>query len=142
MNTLLLDIRYALRMFMNSPGLTAIAALALGIGANTALFSVLKGVLLNPLAYPEPGQLVALYGNALGSDKVLISYPNFLDWQREAQLFFSMAAYRNQDYLIGGISWPEELLAAMKHAVDMLVPTHAGAAAEGFRDTGNCGERT
>lgn len=111
MHTLILDIRYALRIFAKSPGLTAVAALtlALGIGANTALFSIVKGVLLNPLAYPHSGQLVAIYGRAPGFDKAPMSYPNFLDWRREARLFSSMAIYRNQDYLLTGSDEGERL---------------------------------
>lgn len=111
MNTLILDIRYALRIFAKSPGLTAVAALtlALGIGANTALFSIVKGVLLNPLTYPQSGQLVAIYGRAPGFDKAPMSYPNFIDWQREARVFSSMAIYRNQDYLLTGSDEGERL---------------------------------
>ena len=111
MNTLILDIRYALRIFTKSPGLTAVAALtlAVGIGANTALFSIVKAVLLNPLSYPQSGQLVAIYGRAPGADKAPISYPNFLDWQGDARLFSSMAIYRNQDYLLTGTEEGERL---------------------------------
>src|SRR5260370_14782675 len=76
--------------------------LALGIGTNTALFSVVNGVLLNPLPYPNPGQLVALYGKAPGYAQAPIAYPNFLDWQRDAHSFSSIALYRNADYNLTG----------------------------------------
>jgi predicted permease len=104
MTTLLQDLRYALRMLLKSPIFAAIAilTLALGIGANTVLFSVVNGVLLNPLAYPQPGQLVALYGKTPGFDHAPVNYPNFLDWQRQTQTFSSLAMYRNQDYNLFG----------------------------------------
>src|SRR5215467_16251306 len=103
MKTLLFDLRYGLRMLVQSPGFTAIATLtlALGIGANTALFSVVNGVLLNPLAYPHSGQLVAIYekyDKMGGLESAPIEYLNFLDWQRDSKSFASMAAYRNEDY--------------------------------------------
>jgi predicted permease len=111
MNTFLLDLRYALRMLTRSPGFTAIAVLtlALGIGANTALFSVVNGVLLNPLAYPRSSQLVAIYERSIGSDKEPIEYLNFLDWQRDSRSFASMATYRNEDYNFVGTSEGERL---------------------------------
>ncbi len=100
MSSLLLDLRYAFRMLTRSPGFTAIAVLtlALGIGANTALFSVVNGVLLNPLAYPHSDQLTAIYERIAGYDSAPIEYLNFLDWQRNSRSFASMAAYRNEDY--------------------------------------------
>jgi len=104
MEALLQDLRYGLRMLGRSPGFTAIAilTLALGIGANTALFSVVNGVLLTPLAYPHSAQLVAIYGKTPGYEHAPINYLNFLDWERQTQTFSSMAMYRNQDYnLIG-----------------------------------------
>jgi putative ABC transport system permease protein len=104
MNTLILDLRYAMRMLMKSLGFMAIAVLtlALGIGANTALFSVVNGVLLNPLPYRDSNQLVAVYGDAPGFEKSPISYPNFVDWQRQNEVFSSMALYRHEDYNLTG----------------------------------------
>ncbi len=100
MNTLLADLRYAVRLIIQSPAFTVIAALtiALGIGANTALFSVVNGVLLNPLAYPHSDRLIVIYARIAGLDSAPIEYPNFLDWQRDNRSFVSVAAYRNEDY--------------------------------------------
>src|SRR5215475_1749900 len=100
MNTVLADLRYAVRLLTQSPVFTAIAGLtlALGIGATTALFSVVNGVLLNPLAYPHSDQIVVLYATIAGLDSAPIEYPNFQDWQRDSHSFASMAAYRNEDY--------------------------------------------
>lgn len=100
MTTLSQDLRYAIRMLLQSPAFSVIAilTLALGISANTVLFSVVNGVLLNPLRYPHSAQLVAVYGTAPGFNQAPISYLNFLDWQRQTQTFSAMAIYRNQDY--------------------------------------------
>jgi predicted permease len=111
METLLQDLRYGLRMLAKSPGFTTIAilTLALGIGANTALFSVVNGVLLNPLPYPQPAQLVAIYGTTPGVDQGPISYLNFLDWQRDTKTFSSMAMYRNEDHIFTGTGEAQRL---------------------------------
>jgi predicted permease len=105
-------------MLAKSPAFTTIAilTLALGIGANTALFSVVNGVLLTPLAYPQSGQLVAFYGNTTGFAQAPINYPNFLDWQRDSQSFSSMAIYRNQDYNFTGTGEAERLTGYMVSA--------------------------
>jgi predicted permease len=115
MDTLLQDLRYGLRMLAKSPGFTAIAilTLALGIGANTALFTVVNGVLLTPLAYPHPGQLVAVYGKTPGFDLAPLGYLNFLDSQRDNQTFSSMAIYRNQDYNFIGAGEAQRLTGYM-----------------------------
>jgi predicted permease len=115
METFLQDLRYGIRMLAKSPGFTAIAilTLALGIGANTALFSVVNGVLLNPLAYPQSGQLVAIYGKTTGFANAPINYLNFLDWQRDTQSFSTMAMYRNQDYNFIGTGEAERLTGYM-----------------------------
>ena len=90
-------------MLRKSPAFSAtvIVTLALGIGANTALFSIVNSVLLNPLPYPSSHQLVALYESKPGQEAP-VSYPNFLDWQRTAQSFSSMAIYRHEDYNLMG----------------------------------------
>ena len=98
------DLLYALRMLFRSPGFAAIAVLtlALGIGANTALFSIVNGVLLNPLPYPHSEEIVAVSERRPGVDQNPPVYLNFLDWQRETQTFSSMAIYRNQEYNVTG----------------------------------------
>src|SRR5215472_1869532 len=111
MTTLSQDLRYAIRMFLKSPGFAAITVLtlALGISANTALFTFVNGVLLNPLPYPHSEQLAAVYGKAPGVDQAPAAYLNFLDWQRDTKTFSSMAMYRNQDYNFIGIGEAERL---------------------------------
>ena len=105
METLLQDIRFGIRMVAKSPGFAAIAifTLALGIGANTALFSVVNGVLLNPLPYQQPDRLVALYARSKEFSRGSISYPNFLDWVRRQRSFSTLAAFRQEDYNLTGM---------------------------------------
>lgn len=96
MEAFIQDVKYGIRMLLKNPWFTmiAIATLALGIGVNTAVFSVVNGVLLNPLPFPEPQQLVILYESNQDFGKSSVSYPNFLDWQRDNTVFSSMAAFR------------------------------------------------
>jgi predicted permease len=116
--TLLQDLGFALRMLRKSPGFAVIAilTLAIGIGANTALFSVVNGVLLNPLPYAQPDRLVALYTHAYQFDKASISYPNFLDWSRENHSFSSLASFRGETFTMTGMGEPERLRADMVSA--------------------------
>jgi predicted permease len=118
MSTFWQDIRYGLRMLAKSPGFTAVAVitLALGIGANTAIFSVVNGVLLNPLPYAEPDRLVALYSRTPDSPRWSISYPNFLDWVHDNRSFSALAAYRGDDFNLTGMGEPERLPAEMVSA--------------------------
>ncbi|HEV2179969.1 MAG TPA: ABC transporter permease, partial [Gemmatimonadaceae bacterium] len=111
MSRLIQDLGYAIRTLRRSPGfaLIAILTLALGIGANTALFSVVNGVLLNPLPYPAPDRLVAVYGSAPGFEHGPISYPNFLDWQRSTRTLSSLALYHNEDYNFTGAGEAERV---------------------------------
>ncbi|HEV2690058.1 MAG TPA: ABC transporter permease, partial [Bryobacteraceae bacterium] len=115
MTALSQDLRYAIRMSLQSPGFTAMAALtlALGIGANTILFSIVNGVLLNPLPYPRSEQVVAVYASTPGVDRGPAAYLNFLDWQRNTRMFSSMAIYRNEDYNVTGATEAERLTGYM-----------------------------
>src|SRR5213592_3868210 len=89
------DLRYGIRMLLKSPGFTTIAVLtlALGIGTNTALFSVIKGVLLRPLPYPDPDQLVMLWESnpRLGFDQDLVTGRSFTQWRDQNRVFEQMA---------------------------------------------------
>jgi len=98
-------------MLAKSPGFTATAilTLALGIGANTALFSVVNGVLLNPLPFPQPDELVAIYTKTAIASESSISYPNFVDWHKDASSFSSFAAFRSENYNLTGSGTPEQL---------------------------------
>jgi predicted permease len=104
MGTLAQDLRYALRQLHKNPGFAAVAVLtlAMGIGANTALFSVVNGVLLNPLPYPHPEQLVWLAEKVPPFQQFAVSYPNFLDWTRMNHTFQALAAYRLNDFNLTG----------------------------------------
>src|SRR5580692_4996411 len=105
------DVRYGLRVLLKHPGFTAIAVLtlALGIGANTALFSVVDGSLINPLPYPDPDRLVAVYSSTPSFDESSISYPNFLDWHKENHSFSALSAFRTDEYNLTGAGEPERL---------------------------------
>ena len=108
MSNALADFRYALRALRHQPTfvLIAVMTLALGIGANTAIFSIVKAVLLNPLPYQDPEEIVVLWESnpegALGQ----VSIPTFLDWRSETRTIESMAAYRHVDFSYAGDDEP------------------------------------
>src|SRR5204863_1672454 len=93
---LLQDLRYAARTLWKSPSFTfvAVLTLALGIGANTAIFSVVDAVILRPLPYAEPSRLVELWGNVKRAkvERRGASYPDYLDWRKQSNSFEGMAA--------------------------------------------------
>ncbi len=94
--TLLQDLRYGLRQLRRSPGFTAVAVvtLALGIGANTAIFSVVNAVLLRPLPYPDSDRLVVIWQTYREFPKVQVSGPALMDWRDQSRSFDQVGAYR------------------------------------------------
>src|SRR5215467_13305516 len=111
METLFQDLRYGIRTALKSRGFTAVAVitLALGIGANTAVFSIVNGVLLNPLSFPHADQLVALGENKPNFDNGSISYPNFHDWKKDNRTFASMAVARPYSFNLLGSGEAEQI---------------------------------
>ncbi len=111
--TLWQDLRYGARVLAKNPGFTAIAilTLALGVGANSAIFSVVNGVLLKPFSFAEPEQLVVAWERCLaqGLPRMVVSPPNFADWRAQNQLFQDVAAYRQQDFNLIGNGEPERV---------------------------------
>ena len=113
MNTLLQDLRYGVRMLLKHPGVSivAIITLALGIGANTAIFSVVNAVLLRPLTYKNPDRLVSLWENVPTHGRWRASPANFHDWKKQNTLFEDMSAYGGSSMsLTGDGGEPEQLL--------------------------------
>jgi predicted permease len=111
MGTLIQDLRFGLRMLRKSPAFTAVAVLTLGlgIGANTAMFSVMQGVVLAPLQYVNPDRLVMIWENNPRFPRTWVSYPNFQDWQRSARSLQQMAAFRQEGVDFAGPGTPEHL---------------------------------
>ena len=105
------DARYGLRMIRRNPGFTAVAilTLALGIGANTAIFSVVNAVLLRPLPYPHSEQIVSVFDVQPGTGNTPASYPEFADWRDKSQIFQTLAAEANSSVTLTGMSMPERL---------------------------------
>src|SRR5712691_11803253 len=114
METLLQDLRLALRQLAKSPGFTAVAVLtlALGIGANTAIFSAVDAVLLRPLPYPQSERLVEVTSSDLEPIRFGISYPDLLDLRGMTRDFTGVAAYSTQRYNLTGAGDPREVQAA------------------------------
>ena len=99
------DLKHALRVLARRPAFTlvAILTLAVGIGANTAIFSVVNGVLLRPLPYPDPDRIVRLSERTQTGAVVDVSHPNFLDWRARTRSFAALAEYSGgTETVLGG----------------------------------------
>src|SRR5438876_5476860 len=107
------DFRYSLRQLLRQPGFTilAVAALALGIGANTVLFSAINTLFLRPLSYPEPKELVRVWGSfpERGLDRANVSWPRFTAWRDQQQNFTEFAAQSFTGFTLTGRGEPENL---------------------------------
>lgn len=128
-STLWHDIRYGARMLLKNPGITIIViiALALGIGANTAIFSVVNSVLIRPLPYDESERLVFLNEQSPILDEMSISYPNFTDWRNQNHVFEKIGVYNRNSYNLTGYGEAERILAAQCSA-DLFAALRVNAA--------------
>jgi predicted permease len=113
MRSLLQDVRYAVRTLARSPGFTlaAVATLAVGIGANAAIFSLVRGVLLRPLPFPQPERLVSLWeaNDAKGFSRMVASPPNYLDWKAQSRSYESMGAFTDTTLVVAERGGAERL---------------------------------
>ena len=112
MQTIWQDVRYGARMLLKNPGITfvVVLALALGIGANTAIFSVVDAVLLRPLPYPESDRLVLINETSKAMDEISISYPNFTDWRNQNHVFEKIGVYNRSSYNLTGAGEAERII--------------------------------
>jgi putative ABC transport system permease protein len=109
--TMLQDLRYGVRLLLKRPGFSAVAiiTIALGIGANTAIFSVVNAVLLRPLPYEEADRLVYLSERNPNYDEMSISYPDFVDWRARNNVFENIGVFNYGSYNLTGSGEPERL---------------------------------
>src|SRR6266576_1251734 len=118
MTMLTQDLRYGARMLLKTPMITfiVILALALGIGANTAIFSVLNAVVLRPLPFDHPDQLLFLNERSPVLDEMSISYPNFTDWRNQNHVFEKIGVYNRNSYNLTGYGEAERIPTAQVSA--------------------------
>jgi putative ABC transport system permease protein len=111
MSAILQDLKFAVRMLLKSPGFTVVAilTLALGIGANTAIFSIVNAVLLRPLPFKNSSQLVVLRETYKIVGNVSVSYPDFLDWRQQSDSFAAMSVINNVNFNLSGVAQPESI---------------------------------
>jgi putative ABC transport system permease protein len=129
METLLQDLRYGARMLMKTPGFTLIAVLtlAIGIGANTAIFSVVNGALLKPLPYEESERLVFVAEQAASGGQAHISYPNFTDWRAQNRVFERIGVFNSGSYNLT-VGDETEIVVAGQVTADLFAALRVNAA--------------
>src|SRR5438094_8927594 len=105
------DIRYGLRSLLRSPGFTAIAILtvALGVGANTAMFSVASSILLRKLPFQDPSRIMVVWEKQPNGGINILSSPSFLEWKQQGDLFSQMAAYTNSSFNVNDSAGSERI---------------------------------
>ena len=131
MDSLLKDTRYAIRSLIKRPGFVAVAiiTLALGIGANTAIFSVINAVVLRPLPYDDPDRLVMVWETIAGNDRRSVAPGNYVDWRDHNKTFAGMSAVFNGNFNLTGNGEPERINGATvtSNLMDVLgVPAQLG----------------
>jgi putative ABC transport system permease protein len=129
-------LRQAIRSLRRAPAFTlaAVATLGLGIGANTAIFSAVNGVLLHPLAYPDPDRLVVVWGRHTTIGRETASLPDFLDWRAEARSFEALAAMTHTRFNVTGAGEPEVVNGGIATANLLHVFGVVPSVGRGFRD--------
>jgi putative ABC transport system permease protein len=129
MTTLLQDLRYGIRMLLKNPGFTTVAVLALtlGIGADSAIFSVVNAVLLRPLPYPDSERLVVLRERSPQLEGMSVAYPNFIDWREQNGAFENIGVFRRQSFNLTGNGEPERLVGSQVSA-DVFATLRVNAA--------------
>jgi hypothetical protein len=138
--TLLRDVRHAIRALRRTPGFSASAVLtfALGIGVNTAVFSVFNGVLLRPLPYPDADRITMVWMDNRREHirEDITSYPNYRDWRDQGSSYGQLAAYTSNAFTLTGADEPERLNGAQATSsfFDVII---AGSASTWCRSTGN-----
>ncbi len=125
------DLRFGLRVLLKNRGFTAIAVitLALGVGANSAIFSIVNAVFLRPLPYPQPERIVRVFETGKVGNEITISPPNFLDWQGQQTSFERLAPFQNDVFDLAGHEGIEQV-AGMRTSAD-LFPLLGARAAQG-----------
>src|SRR5437762_12417541 len=128
MTLLLQDLRYGARLLLKTPVITfiVILALALGVGANTAIFSVLNAVVLTPLPFDHPEELLFLNERSPELDEMSISYPNLTDWRNQNHVFEKIGVYNRSSYNLTGYGEAERILTGQCSA-DLFAALRASA---------------